>query len=92
MGYIATELYVGACFRITKCPVLKNDQLYFNFRDDYYIFNSYIQLRESRNVEFKSAQGRYILNTLPEILPKYACAFVNGEGGTLYLGVCDDGK
>lgn len=59
--------------------------------EKYYMYNSIVELRESRNTEFKAAQGRYIVDILPTSLAKYACAFANGEGGTLYLGICDDG-
>ena len=56
------------------------------------MYDSIVELRESRNTEFKAAQGRYIVDILPTSLAKYACAFANGEGRTLYLGICDDGK
>ncbi|XP_072013204.1 schlafen-like protein 1 [Amphiura filiformis] len=82
--------------KYTIDPVIENSgsasNNYSRDRDEYYIFGSQIQLRESRNIEFKAAQGRYIINMLPETLAKYACAFVNGEGGIMYLGICDDGR
>ncbi|XP_019618630.1 PREDICTED: schlafen-like protein 1 [Branchiostoma belcheri] len=57
----------------------------------HYYHNEVLKVRESRNVEFKTAGGRYIYDILPQHVDKYGSAFLNGNGGTLYLGVLDDG-
>ena len=61
-------------------------------RSKYYINGAVLHNRENRNVEFKAAQGSYIYDILPQAVEKYGCAFANGDGGTLYLGIKDDGK
>ncbi|XP_019367604.1 PREDICTED: schlafen-like protein 1 [Gavialis gangeticus] len=46
---------------------------------------------ESRNVEFKRGSGEYLSGTLKYHVRKYACAFLNSEGGSLFVGVEDSG-
>nr|XP_014342232.1 PREDICTED: schlafen-like protein 1 [Latimeria chalumnae]XP_014342233.1 PREDICTED: schlafen-like protein 1 [Latimeria chalumnae] len=46
---------------------------------------------ETRNVEFKRGGGEYLSAALKHHVRKYACAFLNGEGGSLFVGVDDDG-
>ncbi|XP_041089789.1 uncharacterized protein LOC121303269 isoform X2 [Polyodon spathula] len=46
---------------------------------------------ESRNMEFKRGGGEYLRMGFHQHLRKYACAFLNGEGGSLLVGVDDDG-
>ena len=46
---------------------------------------------ESRNMEYKLGGGNYIWNILPEHLMKYGSAFLNSGGGTLCIGVNDNG-
>ena len=46
---------------------------------------------ETRTLEFKRAGGD-IKALLRENLAKYMCAFLNGEGGALMLGVDDSGR
>ncbi|XP_035678662.1 schlafen-like protein 1 [Branchiostoma floridae] len=58
---------------------------------EHYYYLDVLEVRESRNVEFKKAGGRYIYDILPQHIDKYGSAFLNGEGGTLYLGVLDNG-
>ncbi|XP_038070043.1 schlafen-like protein 1 [Patiria miniata] len=62
-----------------------------SYRSMYYISGGLLDTRENRNVEFKAAQGSYIYDILPSAVEKYGCAFANGEGGTLYLGIKDNG-
>ncbi|XP_022094546.1 schlafen-like protein 1 [Acanthaster planci] len=60
-------------------------------RSKYYVNGGILDTRENRNVEFKAAQGKYIYDILPSTVERYGCAFANGEGGMLYLGIKDDG-
>ncbi|NWY05696.1 SLNL1 protein, partial [Nothoprocta ornata] len=46
---------------------------------------------ETRNVEFKRGSGEYLLGTLKHHVRKYMCAFLNSEGGSLFVGVEDTG-
>ncbi|KAM6428756.1 schlafen-like protein 1 [Liasis olivaceus] len=46
---------------------------------------------ETRNVEFKQGSGEYLTVTLKHHLRKYVCAFLNSEGGSLFVGVEDNG-
>ncbi|XP_077193244.1 schlafen-like protein 1 [Paroedura picta] len=46
---------------------------------------------ETRNVEFKRGGGEYLTCTLKHHVRKYACAFLNSEGGSLLVGVEDNG-
>ncbi|XP_078279013.1 schlafen-like protein 1 [Rhinoraja longicauda] len=46
---------------------------------------------ETRNVEFKRGGGEYLNTTLKNHVRKYVCAFLNSEGGSLFVGVNDDG-
>ncbi|XP_038614590.1 schlafen-like protein 1 [Tachyglossus aculeatus] len=47
---------------------------------------------ETRNVEFKRGGGGYLGRTLKHHVRRYACAFLNGEGGSLLVGVEDGGQ
>ena len=47
--------------------------------------------RESRVVEYKAGGGNYTINILPTHINKYGSAFLNSSGGTLCIGVNDDG-
>ncbi|NXG33083.1 SLNL1 protein, partial [Dromaius novaehollandiae] len=46
---------------------------------------------ETRNVEFKRGSGEYLMGTLKHHIRKYVCAFLNSEGGSLFVGVEDTG-
>lgn len=46
---------------------------------------------ETRNVEFKRGGGEYLTVTLKHHVRKYMCAFLNSEGGSLFVGVEDSG-
>ncbi|XP_072836154.1 schlafen-like protein 1 [Pogona vitticeps] len=46
---------------------------------------------ETRNVEFKRGGGDYLTVTLKHHVRKYMCAFLNSEGGSLFVGVDDNG-
>ncbi|KAH0631280.1 hypothetical protein JD844_005560 [Phrynosoma platyrhinos] len=46
---------------------------------------------ETRNMEFKRGGGDYLTVTLKHHVRKYACAFLNSEGGSLFVGVEDNG-
>uniref|UniRef100_A0A8C8VGY6 Schlafen like 1 n=1 Tax=Pelusios castaneus TaxID=367368 RepID=A0A8C8VGY6_9SAUR len=46
---------------------------------------------ETRNVEFKRGGGEYLSVTLKHHVRKYMCAFLNSEGGSLFVGVEDSG-
>ncbi|KAM4699014.1 schlafen-like protein 1 isoform 1-T2 [Discoglossus pictus] len=46
---------------------------------------------ETNNVEFKKGGADYIHITLKDHVRKHMCAFLNSEGGSLYVGVQDSG-
>merc|ERR550519_3337580 len=46
---------------------------------------------ESRSVEYKAGGCLFVREQLEQIVQKYACAFLNAEGGTLLAGVNDAG-
>ncbi|XP_075439852.1 schlafen-like protein 1, partial [Ascaphus truei] len=46
---------------------------------------------ETRNVEYKRGPGECMYTTLKEYMRKHVCAFLNSEGGSLYVGVEDTG-
>ncbi|XP_030073793.1 schlafen-like protein 1 [Microcaecilia unicolor] len=46
---------------------------------------------ETRNVEFKRGGGEYLSLTFKHHIRKYTCAFLNSEGGSLFVGVDDNG-
>ncbi|XP_026797969.3 schlafen-like protein 1 [Pangasianodon hypophthalmus] len=46
---------------------------------------------ETRNMEFKRGGGEYLRSLFQSHLRRYACAFLNSGGGTLLIGVDDDG-
>jgi predicted HTH transcriptional regulator len=50
-----------------------------------------VPARESRVVEYKAGGGSYTTNILPTHINKYGSAFLNSSGGTLCIGVNDDG-
>ncbi|XP_047645489.1 LOW QUALITY PROTEIN: schlafen-like protein 1 [Phacochoerus africanus] len=47
---------------------------------------------ETRNVEFKRGGGSYLSRAFKHHLRRYVCAFLNGEGGSLLVGVEDGGR
>ncbi|XP_044026908.1 schlafen-like protein 1 [Siniperca chuatsi] len=46
---------------------------------------------ETRSIEFKQGGGCYMQNTFCEHVCIYGCAFLNSGGGSLLVGVCDNG-
>lgn len=46
---------------------------------------------ETRNAEFKRGGSDYLTVTLKHHVRKYMCAFLNSEGGSLFVGVEDNG-
>ncbi|XP_040311803.1 schlafen-like protein 1 [Herpailurus yagouaroundi] len=46
---------------------------------------------ETRSVEFKRGGGEYLSLAFKHHLRRYACAFLKGEGGSLFVGVEDSG-
>ncbi|XP_068924250.1 schlafen-like protein 1 [Petaurus breviceps papuanus] len=46
---------------------------------------------ETRNVEFKRGGGEYLNLALKHHVRRYVCAFLNSEGGSLFVGVEDSG-
>ncbi|XP_060062090.1 schlafen-like protein 1 isoform X1 [Erinaceus europaeus] len=46
---------------------------------------------ETRNVEFKRGGGEYLALTFKHHVRRYVCAFLNSEGGSLFVGVEDSG-
>jgi len=45
----------------------------------------------TRSLEFKRGQGMYLTVHFKQDAVRYGCAFLNTEGGTLLIGVSDDG-
>ena len=56
-----------------------------------YQLGTLMPARESRVVEYKAGGGNYTSNILPTHINKYGSAFLNSSGGTLCIGVNDDG-
>ncbi|TNN63346.1 Schlafen-like protein 1 [Liparis tanakae] len=46
---------------------------------------------ETRHLELKRGQGRYLTINFTDDAVRYGCAFLKTEGGTLLIGVSDDG-
>nr|KAF6508135.1 schlafen like 1 [Rousettus aegyptiacus] len=46
---------------------------------------------ETRNVEFKRGGGEYLSLAFKHHVRRYVCAFLNSEGGSLFVGVEDSG-
>ncbi|XP_072465875.1 schlafen-like protein 1 isoform X2 [Notamacropus eugenii] len=46
---------------------------------------------ETRNMEFKLGGGEYLNLALKHHVRRYVCAFLNSEGGSLFVGVEDSG-
>jgi hypothetical protein len=46
---------------------------------------------ETRNVEFKRGSGEYLSLAFKHHVRRYVCAFLNSEGGSLFVGVEDSG-
>uniref|UniRef100_G3TB26 Schlafen like 1 n=1 Tax=Loxodonta africana TaxID=9785 RepID=G3TB26_LOXAF len=46
---------------------------------------------ETRNVEFKRGGGEYLSLAFKHHVRRYVCAFLNSEGGNLFVGVEDSG-
>ncbi|XP_023356016.1 schlafen-like protein 1 isoform X2 [Sarcophilus harrisii] len=47
---------------------------------------------ETRNMEFKRGGGEYLSLALKHHVRRYVCAFLNSEGGSLFVGVEDSGQ
>lgn len=56
-----------------------------------YRIGSVMPQTESRTVEYKEGQGNYRIAVLPLHIQKYGSAFLNSGGGSLCIGVHDDG-
>ena len=59
-------------------------------RNSYFVGEE-LAATESRHVEYKAGGVLFIRETLTQLVGKYACAFLNSEGGTLLAGVNDSG-
>uniref|UniRef100_A0A8C6R4A3 Schlafen like 1 n=1 Tax=Nannospalax galili TaxID=1026970 RepID=A0A8C6R4A3_NANGA len=46
---------------------------------------------ETRNMEFKRGSGEYLNLAFKHHVRRYVCAFLNSEGGSLFVGVEDNG-
>ncbi len=55
-----------------------------------YYLNEKVDIVEDMYNEFKLFKA-FSLSYLEELIEKYACSFLNAKGGTLYLGIDDDG-
>lgn len=73
-----------------QCLCLIIDWLYFP--SDVYIIGTLLKQPESRNVEYKLGRGQYRRDHLPDDVGRYGSAFLNSSGGTLCIGIYDDGE
>ena len=72
--------------------IIKNDNSdNHSFHRDVYILDEILG-NESRILEFKRGQGMYVHRQLAKHVAMYTSAFLNSEGGTLLIGVSDNGK
>ncbi|XP_034560987.1 schlafen-like protein 1 [Notolabrus celidotus] len=53
-------------------------------------YGAYVGHR-TRTMEFKAGSGNYMWNRFEADVERYGCAFLNSEGGSLVVGVNDDG-
>lgn len=61
------------------------------FKPNVYKIGSLLKPTESRHVEYKAGGGNYQRHHLPSDVRRYGSAFLNTSGGTLIIGVADDG-
>ncbi|KAI3358290.1 hypothetical protein L3Q82_002989 [Scortum barcoo] len=66
---------------VSEKDIISCQQLYYGA----YIGN------ETRTIEFKKGAGRYIKDMFHKDVCKYGCAFLNSGGGSLLIGVCNNG-
>lgn len=60
------------------------------FHRDVYVLNETLG-NEHRGLEFKRGQGEYVHRQLQDHISIYMSAFLNTEGGTLLIGINDEG-
>eukprot|EP00112_Aurelia_sp_Birch-Aquarium-sp1_P001280 Seg1133.1 transcript_id=Seg1133.1/GoldUCD/mRNA.D3Y31 product="Schlafen-like protein 1" protein_id=Seg1133.1/GoldUCD/D3Y31 len=70
----------------------RQDALSDNALDDKYLLMGQLLRTEDRTTEYKRGGGRYLKKSLIQHVRKYACAFLNSEGGKLFIGVADNGQ
>ena len=80
---------IQARYEITPQPVERESIKHLQRRN--YTFNQFVNMRESRNFEFKTGGGAYPIQILPEHIRKYGSAFLNCDGGVLIAGILDNG-
>ncbi|XP_046850261.1 uncharacterized protein LOC124443782 [Xenia sp. Carnegie-2017] len=78
--------------RYKMTPQLTEKQSFDSLLPRSYVLNAFVDVRESRNFEFKTGGGSYPVSVLPEHIRKYGSAFLNCDGGILIAGVLDNGQ
>ena len=76
--------------RIHKYTITPDVREVSRKRTSYYVGEE-LPATESRHVEYKAGGVLFTRETLVQLVGKYACAFLNSEGGTLLAGVDDRG-
>eukprot|EP01022_Parablepharisma_sp_SALTPOND_P011254 TRINITY_DN1467_c0_g1_i1.p5 TRINITY_DN1467_c0_g1~~TRINITY_DN1467_c0_g1_i1.p5 ORF type:complete len:327 (-),score=26.49 TRINITY_DN1467_c0_g1_i1:2482-3462(-) len=61
-------------------------------QEDAYIFHAQVDFQEDDEHEFKAWTFAKNFDWLMDTLQEYICAFVNTNGGTIYIGITDDGN
>ncbi len=63
------------------------DSLQYNF-----IEGKVCSLEEDLTHEFKEVKGNNPAKSIQNLVDEYIVAFLNGSGGSIFWGICDDGK
>ena len=74
---------------MNTCKILKIEgkKVRANVNDaERFVFNKLEDLYENQFVEFKRLKGLHL-----QMIVNYICGFLNSFGGSLYIGIADDG-
>ena len=75
--------------RMNTCKIIKLEgkKVRFNCNDsERFVLNKLVDLYENQFVEFKRLKGLHL-----QMILNYICGFLNSYGGSLYIGIADDG-
>jgi hypothetical protein len=71
----------------SKIIKLEGKKVRFNCNDaERFVLNKLVDLYENQFVEFKRLKGLHL-----QMILNYICGFLNSFGGSLYIGIADDG-
>jgi hypothetical protein len=71
----------------SKVIKLEGKKVRFNCNDsERFVLNKLVDLYENQFVEFKRLKGLHL-----QMILNYICGFLNSYGGSLYIGIADDG-